>query len=99
MAQPAAAPAIANAWSSKSTVPFFRVGNFTPVFDELTTFDLPVARAIPAEPNGWYLRNGPNPRHAARHWFTGDGMIRGVMLENRRAAWYRNQWLRPESFK
>ncbi len=54
--------------------------------------------AIPAELNGWYLRNGPNPRQATAHWFTGDGMIHGVRLENGRAAWYRNRWVRTESF-
>lgn len=42
-----AAPAIVQAWSSQSTVPFFRVGNYAPVFDELTTFDPPVEGAIP----------------------------------------------------
>jgi hypothetical protein len=42
-----AAPAIVRAWSSQSTVPFFHVGNYAPVFDELTTFDLPVECAIP----------------------------------------------------
>lgn len=47
MAQQTAAPAIVNAWSSKSTVLFFRGGSYTPVFDELTTFDLPVEGAIP----------------------------------------------------
>jgi hypothetical protein len=43
-----------NAWSTKSTVPFFRVGNYAPVFDELTTFELPVEAAIPPELDGWY---------------------------------------------
>jgi carotenoid cleavage dioxygenase-like enzyme len=66
--------------------------------DELTTFDLPVDGAIPRELNGWYLRNGPNPRHGTPHWFTGDGMIHGVRLENGRATWYRNRWVRTESF-
>ena len=99
MAQQTAAPAIVNPWSSTSTVPFFRVGNYAPVFNELTTFDLPVGRAIPRELNGWYLRNGPSPRHATVHWFRGDGMIHGVRLENGRAAWYRNRWVRTESFQ
>jgi len=31
--------------------------------------------------------------------FTGDGMIHGVRLENGRAAWYRNRWVRTESFE
>jgi len=78
---------------------FFRRDNYAPVTDELTEFDLPVEGAIPAELDGWYLRNGPNPRQATAHWFTGDGMIHGVRLEGGRAAWYRNRWVRTDSFK
>ncbi len=47
-----------------STGDFFRCGNYAPVADELTEYDLPVEGAIPAELDGWYLRNGPNPRQA-----------------------------------
>jgi carotenoid cleavage dioxygenase len=78
---------------------FFQRDNYAPVTDELTEFDLPVEGAIPAELDGWYLRNGPNPRQATAHWFTGDGMIHGVRLEGGRAAWYRNRWVRTDSFK
>jgi carotenoid cleavage dioxygenase-like enzyme len=85
--------------ASDTVVPFFRTGNYAPVTDELTAFDLPVEGAIPAELTGWYLRNGPNPRQATDHWFTGDGMIHGVRLEDGRAAWYRNRWVRTESFE
>ncbi|MGE0217365.1 carotenoid oxygenase family protein [Mycolicibacterium sp.] len=77
---------------------FFQIGNYAPVADELTAFDLPVHGAIPADLTGWYLRNGPNPRQASGHWFTGDGMIHGLRIENGRAAWYRNRWVRTESF-
>ncbi|MET0996195.1 MAG: carotenoid oxygenase family protein [Mycobacterium sp.] len=78
---------------------YFQRDNYAPVADELTEFDLPVEGAIPAELDGWYLRNGPNPRQATAHWFTGDGMIHGVRLEGGRAAWYRNRWVRTDSFK
>jgi carotenoid cleavage dioxygenase len=78
---------------------FFQRDNYAPVTDELTEFDLPVDGAIPAELDGWYLRNGPNPRQATAHWFTGDGMIHGVRIEGGRAAWYRNRWVRTDSFK
>jgi len=78
---------------------FFQKDNYAPVADELTEFDLPVDGAIPAELDGWYLRNGPNPRQATAHWFTGDGMIHGVRIEGGRAAWYRNRWVRTDSFK
>lgn len=78
---------------------FFKRDNYAPVADELTQFDLPIEGAIPAELNGWYLRNGPNPRQATAHWFTGDGMIHGIRLEGGRAAWYRNRWVRTDSFE
>lgn len=77
---------------------FFRRGNYAPVADELTEHDLPVQGAIPPELEGWYLRNGPNPRQATAHWFTGDGMIHGVRLGGGRAKWYRNRWVRTDSF-
>ncbi|MEZ0363285.1 carotenoid oxygenase family protein [Mycobacterium sp. pUA109] len=83
----------------ETVFPFFRTGNYAPVPDELTTFDLPVDGAIPAELTGWYLRNGPNPRVARGHWCVGDGMVHGIRLENGRAAWYRNRWVRTESFE
>lgn len=81
-----------------TTTDFHLTGAFAPVHDELTTFDLPVTGALPPELTGWYLRNGPNPLTDSAHWFTGDGMVHGVRLENGRAAWYRNRWVRTESF-
>ena len=84
---------------AETVLPVFRTSNYAPVPDELTAFDLPVEGNIPAELNGWYLRNGPNPRANAGHWCVGDGMVHGVRLENGRAAWYRNRWLRTESFE
>lgn len=76
----------------------FEVGNYAPVADELTESDLPVEGAIPADLDGWYLRNGPNPRTAGGHWFTGDGMLHGVRVEDGAAKWYRNRWVRTDSF-
>ncbi len=77
---------------------FFQTGNYAPVADELTDYDLSVDGAIPPELSGWYLRNGPNPRQATAHWFTGDGMIHGVRIEDGAAKWYRNRWVRTDSF-
>jgi len=77
---------------------FFRTGNFAPVEDELTDTSLVVEGTIPPALDGWYLRNGPNPREASSHWFTGDGMIHGVRIEKGHAKWYRNRWVRTESF-
>ncbi|MET9266315.1 carotenoid oxygenase family protein [Amycolatopsis sp. NPDC004079] len=81
-----------------TTTDFHLKGHYAPVHDELTACDLPVTGALPPELSGWYLRNGPNPRQDSAHWFTGDGMVHGVRLENGRAAWYRNRWVRTESF-
>jgi carotenoid cleavage dioxygenase-like enzyme len=78
---------------------FYQRGNYAPVQDELTEFDLVVEGAIPPELDGWYLRNGPNPRQATGHWFTGDGMIHGIRVEKGRAAWYRNRWVRTDTFE
>ena len=39
-------------------------GNYAPVTEEVTAFDLPVIGELPAELNGRYLRNGPNPMTA-----------------------------------
>ncbi|MDT5390394.1 MAG: hypothetical protein QOE04_4035, partial [Mycobacterium sp.] len=76
----------------------FDTGNYAPVPDELTEDALVVEGTIPAELDGWYLRNGPNPRKATGHWFTGDGMIHGVRIEGGQAKWYRNRWVRTDSF-
>jgi carotenoid cleavage dioxygenase-like enzyme len=84
---------------AQTVFPVFRTGNYAPVHDELTAFDLQVEGGIPAELNGWYLRNGPNPRSGAGHWCVGDGMVHGIRLENGRAAWYRNGGVSTESFE
>ena len=55
----------------------YLLGLFAPVRDEITAGDLEVIGEIPRDLCGVYLRNGPNPRYAARgryHWFDGDGM-------------------------
>jgi carotenoid cleavage dioxygenase-like enzyme len=95
------APALvtSTAVAAETVFPVFRTGNYAPVHDELTEFDLPVEGRIPAELNGWYLRNGPNPRTGEGHWCVGDGMVHGIRLETGRAAWYRNRWVRTESFE
>jgi len=72
-------------------------GNFAPVREELTAFDLPVTGQIPAELDGRYLRNGPNPvgpvDPAMHHWFVGTGMVHGVRLRGGKAEWYRNRYV------
>ena len=76
-------------------------GNFAPVEEELTAFDLEVIGTIPAELEGRYLRNGPNPvsieRPEQHHWFAGNGMVHGVRLRGGRAEWYRNRYVRSQA--
>jgi carotenoid cleavage dioxygenase-like enzyme len=77
----------------------FLHGAFAPVTDEITAFDLPVTGSVPAELNGRYLRNGPNPLgldDPNYHWFVGAGMVHGVRLRDGRAEWYRNRWVRSQ---
>ncbi|WP_329253642.1 carotenoid oxygenase family protein [Actinoallomurus sp. NBC_01490] len=74
-------------------------GNYAPVAEELTAYDLPVTGRVPDALSGWYLRNGPNPHDAASgHWFFGDGMVHGVRLDGGRATSYRNRWVRTKTF-
>jgi len=79
---------------------FYLDGNFAPVRDETTAYDLPVEGAIPDALEGRYLRNGPNPTAGdPGHWFFGEGMLHGVELRGGRATWYRNRYVRTESFE
>lgn len=76
-------------------LPFHLQGNFAPVPDEITAFDLEVEGALPPELCGLYVRQAPNPiTGRSQHWFLGEGMLHGVRLERGRAAWYRNRWVR-----
>jgi carotenoid cleavage dioxygenase len=72
-------------------------GNYAPVEQEITATDLQVIGEIPADLEGRYLRNGPNPVTAhdtnTHHWFMGDGMVHGVRLRGGRAEWYRNRFV------
>lgn len=84
---------------SQSANPFLR-DNHAPVDVETTSFDLRVTGHIPAELNGRYLRNGPNPMDNIdpenHHWFVGDGMVHGLRLRDGNADWYRNRWVRSK---
>jgi carotenoid cleavage dioxygenase-like enzyme len=67
---------------------------------EITADDLQVTGDLPAELEGRWLRNGPNPigelDRASHHWFVGSAMVHGVRLRDGRAEWYRNRWIRSE---
>lgn len=77
------------------TVPFHLAGAFAPVREERTDVDLDVVGEIPADLRGTYVRNGPNPRTGwSPAWFAAEGMLHGVRLEDGRARWYRNRWIK-----
>jgi carotenoid cleavage dioxygenase len=77
----------------------FLASSMAPVKQEQTITALRVTGQIPADLDGRYLRNGPNPAHEidpdTYNWFTGDGMVHGIRLRNGNAEWYRNRWVRP----
>jgi carotenoid cleavage dioxygenase-like enzyme len=70
--------------------------DYAPV-DESEAFDLEIVGALPPSLTGLYLRNGPNPMSGdTGHWFLGDGMVHGVMLEKGKAPWYRARYIQTE---
>jgi 8'-apo-carotenoid 13,14-cleaving dioxygenase len=83
--------------TSEPTVNPYLIGNYAPVTEEVTAFDLPVIGELPTELNGRYLRNGPNPIDevdpSAHHWFSGDGMVHGIRIREGKAEWYRNRYV------
>ncbi|MES2096961.1 MAG: carotenoid oxygenase family protein [Pseudomonadota bacterium] len=77
----------------------FLTGIHTPMTGEVTLEDLPVTGTIPAALDGRYLRIGPNPaapEGKGYHWFTGDGMVHGIAVQDGQALWYRNRWIRSK---
>jgi carotenoid cleavage dioxygenase len=83
--------------SDSALVNPYLVGNYAPVREEVTAFDLPVIGELPADLAGRYLRNGPNPigdvDPATHHWFVGDGMVHGICIRDGKAQWYRNRYV------
>lgn len=73
-------------------------GIHEPMSEEVTLDNLTVKGEIPAQLDGLYVRNGPNPHAvespATHHWFVGDAMLHGVRIQAGEALWYRNRWLR-----
>ncbi len=81
-------------------LPLHMTGNYAPVDDEATAFDLKVEGALPTALCGVYMRNGANPRHGpTEHWFFGDGMLHGMRLEKGKAVWYKNRWMRTACYE
>ena len=80
----------------------FLTGIHTPMTEERTLTDLLVTGTIPAELSGRYVRIGPNPLRPdprGHHWFIGDGMVQGVRLQDGKALWYRNRYIRSQDLE
>jgi carotenoid cleavage dioxygenase len=76
-------------------------GVFGPVDVERTDDDLEIVGTLPADLDGVYVRNGPNPQFtpAGRyHWFDGDAMVHALRFHDGKAS-YRNRWVRTRSFE
>jgi carotenoid cleavage dioxygenase len=74
----------------------YLTGNFGPVEEEVTAFDLEVTGEIPKSLEGRLLRIGPNPIDAdpkSHHWFVGSGMVHGLRMQDGKALWYRNRYV------
>ena len=78
---------------------FWLNDNFAPVFEERSDTDLKVTGTIPSCLNGKYVRNGPNPPSgASSSWFYGQGMLHAIEIENGRAKWYKNRYVKTPLF-
>jgi carotenoid cleavage dioxygenase len=80
----------------------FLTGAMAPLGMEMDAPDLIVEGEIPADLDGTYFRNGPDPLHPPRagdvyHWFDGDGMIWKFDIHNGRVS-AKNRWVRTEKF-
>jgi carotenoid cleavage dioxygenase len=79
----------------------FLQGYYEPLTAECTAPDLVIEGEIPADLNGTFYRNGPNPQLPPKneyHFFTGDGMVHAFTFNNGRVS-HMNRWARTERFK
>ena len=86
---------------SSSRDNLFLQDNFAPVREEITADNLKVVGQLPADMDGMFVRNGPNPQFPPRlnyHWFEGDGMLHGVRIQDGKAS-YRNRWVRTAAWQ
>ena len=77
-------------------------GHHAPVRFEADAPDLIVHGEVPADLEGVFYRNGPEPLYPPRegeyHWFDGDGMVYAFHIAGGRVA-MRNRWVRTEKFE
>jgi carotenoid cleavage dioxygenase len=78
----------------------YLLDGYAPVDTEIDAEDLEVIGEIPADLNGLYVRNGPNPRYRPNgryHWFDGDGMLHALHFRDGTAT-YRNRWVETTGY-
>jgi carotenoid cleavage dioxygenase len=81
--------------SERSSLPIHLAGNNRPVTEEVTMPPARIVGRVPAELDGSFLRNGPNPRTGwSAHLYDGDGMVHAVRLGDGTAGSYRNRYVR-----
>jgi carotenoid cleavage dioxygenase-like enzyme len=77
-------------------------GRYAPVSRESDADDLRVEGTLPADIDGVFMRNGPNPRFPPLGSYTypleGDGMIHAVWIGGGKAR-YRNRWVWTNGLK
>jgi len=81
----------------------FLSGPMAPSGIECDAPDLVIEGELPADLQGVYFRNGPDPLYPPRegdqyHWFHGDGMIQRFEFGNGRVSW-KNRWVRTEKYE
>ena len=85
--------------AASGEAPWHLSGNNAPVFDEVTVTELDVKGSIPSGLSGRYFRNGANPQTGTSpHWFVGDGMVHGIEINDGKANWYRNRYVRTPMY-
>ncbi len=76
-------------------------GIHAPTLNELSEDVLQVTGELPADLQGAYFRNGPNPVFQSKnrhHPFDGDGMVHGVYFRERQVG-YRNRYVRTAAMQ
>ncbi len=87
-------------WIYKHDNPYLH-GVYAPTTEEVHADDLKVTGELPADLEGAYFRNGPNPVFESKnryHPFDGDGMLRGVYFRNGKVS-YTNRWVHTAAFE
>lgn len=88
-----------NLSQAKAENPYLH-GIFGPV-NEVEKREFKVIGEIPQHLTGLLLRIGPNPIHVENpdcyHWFTGDGMLHALKIEQGQAVWFKSHYIETDA--